>query len=81
MKAQERRELPAWAIATVLTVVIFAVVGLLVWGIVVLVDALTGPPGPGDVSVSWQCTEFGDRLYWPTGYSSRGFAVVPGGCR
>jgi hypothetical protein len=41
-------------------------------------------PGAGPVAqvdVSWQCTQFGDRLYWPTDASRRTFAVVPGGCR
>lgn len=78
----ERREAPDWVITLGIVVGIVAVVVAIVWGVVALISASTGPGGEeADKSVSWQCTEFGDRLYWPTGYASRGFAVVPGGCR
>lgn len=80
--ARQRRGVPDWVIATVTTVIIVAVVGGIVWGIVAVVEALVDrEPGPANVDVSWQCTEFGDRLYWPTDASRRTFAVVPGGCR
>ena len=78
---QQRREVPSWVIGSAIAVVVVAMVVGLVWGIAALFNAATGPGGPGNTSVSWQCTEFGDRLYWATGYASRGFAVVPGGCR
>jgi hypothetical protein len=77
-----RREAPVWLVATIAMLIICAVVGGVVWGIVAVVGALTDrEPGPAQVDVSWQCTEFGDRLYWPTDASRRTFAVVPGGCR
>jgi hypothetical protein len=81
--ARQRREVPDWVLVTITVLIICAVVGLLVWGVVVVVQAITrsGEPGPAQVDVSWQCTEFGDRLYWPTDASRRTFAVVPGGCR
>lgn len=72
-----------WLVATIATLAIVAVVGGVVWGIVVVVQAIVGSrePGSAQVDVSWQCTEFGDRLYWPTDASRLTFAVVPGGCR
>jgi hypothetical protein len=78
----ERREIPDGVIIGGIIIGVLAIVGAIVWGIIALVGAATGPGGQEtDQSVSWQCTQFGDRLYWPTGYGSRGFAVVPGGCR
>jgi hypothetical protein len=77
-----RREVPDWVLVTIATVIVGVVIGALIWGVVVVVTALTDrEPGPAQVDVSWQCTEFGDRLYWPTDASRRTFAVVPGGCR
>jgi hypothetical protein len=77
-----RRQIPDWVIATMITLLVAAMVAGLVWGIVVLIRSVTDrEPGPAQVDVSWQCTEFGDRLYWPTDASRRTFAVVPGGCR
>lgn len=77
-----RRQVPDWVLVTVTVALIVAVLGAVVWGIVVAVQALTDrEPGPAQVDVSWQCTEFGDRLYWPTDASRRTFAVAPGGCR
>jgi hypothetical protein len=77
-----RREVPDWVLVTVATVIVGVVIGAVIWGVVVVVTALTDrEPGPAQVDVSWQCTEFGDRLYWPTDASRRTFAVVPGGCR
>lgn len=78
-----KRRVGTWLIATAITVLIVAVVAGIVWGVVVVVQAIAGSrePGPAQVDVSWQCTEFGDRLYWPTDASRRTFAVVPGGCR
>jgi hypothetical protein len=77
-----RREVPDWVLVTVATVIVGVVIGAVIWGVVVVVTALTDrEPGPAHEDVSWQCTEFGDRLYWPTDASRRTFAVVPGGCR
>lgn len=77
-----RRRFPDWVLATIAVVCIVAVVGAIVWGVAALIIALTDrEPGPAQVDVSWQCTQFGDRLYWPTDASRRTFAVVPGGCR
>jgi hypothetical protein len=79
---RQRPYVPDWAIVIVIVVVVIAVVGAVVWGLVaVLMAATDRDPGPAQVDVSWQCTEFGDRLYWPTDASRRTFAVVPGGCR
>lgn len=77
-----RPHVPDWAIVILIIAVIVAVVGAIVWSLVVAITAMTDrDPGPAQVDVSWQCTEFGDRLYWPTDASRRTFAVVPGGCR
>jgi hypothetical protein len=77
-----RRQVPEWAIIVGIIAVITGVVGAIVWGVAALIIALTDrDPGPAQVDVSWQCTQFGDRLYWPTDASRRTFAVVPGGCR
>jgi hypothetical protein len=79
--ARPRREAPMWLVATIATLMIVVVVGGVGFG-TAMVTALTDrEPGPAHVDVSWQCTEFGDRLYWPTDASRRTFAVVPGGCR
>jgi uncharacterized membrane protein YqiK len=77
-----RRDVPDWVLVTVAVALIVAVLGAVIWGAVVVITALTDrEPGPAQVDVSWQCTQFGDRLYWPTDASRRTFAVVPGGCR
>jgi hypothetical protein len=77
-----RREIPEWVIVVGIITVITGVVGAIVWGVAALIIALTDQePGPAQVDVSWQCTEFGDRLYWPTDASRHTFAVVPGRCR
>lgn len=81
MKTETRREVPDWVLVTVAILLIMAVLGAIVWGVVALINASQPDPGPGAEKISWQCTEFGDRLYWRTGYATRGFAVVAGGCR
>lgn len=80
---KQRRRMPSWVAPTAIILIAVGIVAAIVIGIVLLVLALTssGEPGPGHVDASWQCTEFGDRLYWPTNASRLTFTVVPGGCR
>lgn len=75
----------SWSGVAIGTTVV-AVAAMAVVALVVILSGLLGPDNdqpstaPGATDIRWQCTPFGDRIYWRAGYGDT-FAVVDGGCR